>query len=104
MTSFFKLERQIEIYNVNKERDFQQILNRRKKIESYKENTEQIKQEKIMQAQEQANKREEKRRKEEYSKLQEENKENEKRRKLAEQVGSNWIFIIIFLTQIIFTH
>ncbi|KAF7639541.1 Eukaryotic translation initiation factor 3 subunit A [Meloidogyne graminicola] len=80
-----KLSRQIKIYLNHKDGDFERILARRKKIEHYKENTEQIRQEKLIQAQALANKQEEKRRTEEYKKLLEENKENEQRRKAAEQ-------------------
>lgn len=80
-----KLARQIKIYLTHKDGDFERILARRKKIEHYKENTEQMRQEKLLQAQALANKQEEKRRTEEYKKLQEENKENEQRRKMAEQ-------------------
>lgn len=69
----------------NKEGDFERILTRRKKIENYKESSEQMKQEQAKQAQLQANKQEEKRRMEEMKKLLEENKENEKRRKIEEQ-------------------
>ena len=78
--------RQVQIYLSHKDGDFERILARRKKIEHYKENTEQMRQEKLFQAQALANKQEEKRRTEEYKKLQEENKENEQRRKIAEQV------------------
>ncbi|CAK5091494.1 unnamed protein product [Meloidogyne enterolobii] len=81
-----KLARQIKIYLTHKDGDFERILARRKKIEHYKESTEQMKQEKLLQVQMLANKQEEKRRTEEYKKLMEENKENEQRRKLAEQV------------------
>nr|CAD2136032.1 unnamed protein product [Meloidogyne enterolobii] len=80
-----KLARQIKIYLTHKDGDFERILARRKKIEHYKESTEQMKQEKLLQVQMLANKQEEKRRTEEYKKLMEENKENEQRRKLAEQ-------------------
>ena len=80
------MARQIKIYLTHKDGDFERILARRKKIEHYKESTEQMKQEKLLQVQMLANKQEEKRRTEEYKKLMEENKENEQRRKLAEQV------------------
>uniref|UniRef100_A0A914LLH1 PCI domain-containing protein n=1 Tax=Meloidogyne incognita TaxID=6306 RepID=A0A914LLH1_MELIC len=80
-----KLARQIKIYLTHKDGDFERILARRKKIEHYKESTEQMKQEKLLQVQMLANKQEEKRRTEEYKKLMEENKENEQHRKLAEQ-------------------
>nr|CAD2140955.1 unnamed protein product [Meloidogyne enterolobii] len=80
-----KLARQIKIYLTHKDGDFERILARRKKIEHYKESTEQMKQEKLLQVQMLANKQEEKRRTEEYKKLMEENKQNEYRRKLAEQ-------------------
>lgn len=80
------MKRQIFIYNKHKEGDFERILARRKKIESYKENTEQKKQEKLQHAQALQSKQEEARRREELKKLHEENKENEKRRRQNEQV------------------
>src|SRR4051794_12160996 len=80
-----QLTRQIKIYNKHKDGDFDRILTRRKKIEHYKENAEQMKQEKLIQAQAFASKQEEKRRNEELKKLMEENKKNEKSRKIAEQ-------------------
>ncbi|CAK5078381.1 unnamed protein product [Meloidogyne enterolobii] len=80
-----KLARQIKIYLTHKDGDFERILARRKRIELYKENTEQMKKEKLFQSQMLANKQEEKRRTEEYNKLMEENKENEQRRRFVEQ-------------------
>ncbi|CAK5073674.1 unnamed protein product [Meloidogyne enterolobii] len=80
-----KLARQIKIYLTHKDGDFERVLARRKRIELYKENTEQMKKEKLFQSQMLANKQEEKRRTEEYNKLMEENKENEQRRRFAEQ-------------------
>lgn len=81
-----KLAGHIDVYNYHKERDYEHILMRRKKIENYKENSENLKQEKIQQAQAEASRKEEIRRAEELKRLEYENKENEKRRRLAEQV------------------
>ncbi|KAI1725281.1 PCI domain-containing protein [Ditylenchus destructor] len=80
-----KLQQHIEVYEYHKETDYERILMRRKKIESYKENSENVRQEKIQQAQAEANRKEERRRAEELKRLEQENKENEKRRRVAEQ-------------------
>lgn len=75
---------------------------RRKKIESYKENCENVKQEKIQKAQAEANRKEEQRRNDELKRLEYENKENEKRKKLAEQVKFNQFFLFIKKNKMIF--
>uniref|UniRef100_A0A183BYF1 Eukaryotic translation initiation factor 3 subunit A n=1 Tax=Globodera pallida TaxID=36090 RepID=A0A183BYF1_GLOPA len=79
------LKRQIFVYKHQKDSDFERVLARRKRIELHKENTEQVRREKLQKEQAHANKQEELRRRDELKKLQEENKENEKRRKLNEQ-------------------
>ncbi|VDK85826.1 unnamed protein product, partial [Onchocerca ochengi] len=79
------LRRHAEIYAYHKDADYERILLRRKKIESYKETSERQKMEKCQQAQAEANRKEEQRRAEEMRRLEQENIEKEKLRKLAEQ-------------------
>uniref|UniRef100_A0A915Q053 Eukaryotic translation initiation factor 3 subunit A n=1 Tax=Setaria digitata TaxID=48799 RepID=A0A915Q053_9BILA len=79
------LKRHAEIYSYHKDADYERILLRRKKIESYKETSERQKLEKCQQAQAEANRKEEQRRAEEMRRLEQENIEKEKLRKLAEQ-------------------
>ncbi|VDK46888.1 unnamed protein product [Anisakis simplex] len=79
------LKRHTEIYAYHKNADYERILLRRKKIESYKETSERLKLEKTQQAQAEANRREELKRAEEMRRLELENIEKEKMRKLAEQ-------------------
>ncbi|VDK30957.1 unnamed protein product [Gongylonema pulchrum] len=79
------LKRHAEIYAYHKDADYERILLRRKKIESYKETSERQKLEKTQQAQAEANRKEEQRRAEEMRRLEQENIEKEKLRKLAEQ-------------------
>lgn len=93
------MQKQIEIYEHWKEKDYEQILMRRKKIENYKENSEYLKQEKLQQVQLEANKKEEKRRQQEMKRLEEENKKNELRRKQAEEA-----LILIFKKEFSVLH
>ncbi|VDM97595.1 unnamed protein product [Thelazia callipaeda] len=79
------LKRHAEIYLYHKDADYERIMLRRKKIESYKETSERQKLEKCQQAQAEANRKEEQRRAEEMRRLEQENIEKEKMRKLAEQ-------------------
>lgn len=79
------LKRHAEIYLYHKDADYERILLRRKKIESYKETSERQKLEKCQQAQAEANRKEEQRRAEEMRRLEQENIEKEKLRRLAEQ-------------------
>ncbi|KAM3724649.1 Eukaryotic translation initiation factor 3 subunit [Dirofilaria immitis] len=79
------LKRHADIYLYHKDADYERILLRRKKIESYKETSERQKLEKCQQAQAEANRKEEQRRAEEMRRLEQENIEKEKLRKLAEQ-------------------
>jgi hypothetical protein len=67
---------------------------RRKKIESYKENTETLKQEKLQQEKEMQSKLEEKRKEEERKRIEKINKENEVKRREAEKV----IILLRFFT------
>uniref|UniRef100_A0A0R3S108 Eukaryotic translation initiation factor 3 subunit A n=1 Tax=Elaeophora elaphi TaxID=1147741 RepID=A0A0R3S108_9BILA len=79
------LKRHAEIYSYHKDADYERILLRRKKIESYKETSERQKLEKCQQAQAEANRKEEQRRAEEMRRLEQENIEKEKLRRIAEQ-------------------
>lgn len=79
------MKRHAEIYLYHKDADYERILLRRKKIESYKETSERQKLEKCQQAQAEANRKEEQRRAEEMRRLEQENIEKEKLRRLAEQ-------------------
>jgi len=80
-----KLKKHITTYNNHKDNDYEHILMRRKKIESYKENTENLRQEKIMYEKALQTKIEEQRKAEEIKRIELLNKENEKLRRLAEQ-------------------
>ncbi|EFO16467.2 eukaryotic translation initiation factor 3 subunit 10 [Loa loa] len=79
------LKRHAAIYSYHKDADYERVLLRRKKIESYKETSERQKLEKCQQAQAEANRKEEQRRAEEMRRLEQENIEKEKLRRLAEQ-------------------
>jgi hypothetical protein len=79
------LKNAIGVYDYHRESDYERILMRRKKIESYKETNETMKREKHEKAQLEATKKEEQRRAEEMKRLEQENKENERKRRLAEQ-------------------
>ena len=86
----------MEVYNYHKNSDYERILLRRKKIETYKETSERLRMEKSQQAQAEANRKEEQRRAEEMRRLEIENAEKEKLRKQAEQVSFSRIEICIF--------
>lgn len=80
----------IDIWLKTKDQDYERILNRRKKIEKYKEESESLRQDLVKQQQIEHQKREEQRRAEEMKRLELENRENEKKRRLAEQVRFLW--------------
>lgn len=96
-TFCFQLTALIDICLKTKDKDYENILNRRKKIESYKEQSESLRQELARKIQLEASKREEQRRAEEMRRLDLESKENEKKRRLAEQVSSYFFSIFIKL-------
>lgn len=79
----------MEVYNYHKDRDYERILLRRKKIENYKETSERMRLEKSQKAQLEAMMREEQKRAEEMRRLEMENAEKERLRKIAEQVSLN---------------
>ncbi|CAD5207713.1 unnamed protein product [Bursaphelenchus okinawaensis] len=80
-----KLNEQIKTYLYHKDEDHNRILIRCRKIEEYKEVSENHRREKIQLAQEEYQKREEQRRQVELKRLEEENQENEKKRQQAEK-------------------
>ncbi|VDM69594.1 unnamed protein product [Strongylus vulgaris] len=69
----------------NSKQETDRILERRRKIEYYKETSERVKAERSQQAAAEAAKREEAKRAEEMKRLEQENIESERRRRLAEQ-------------------
>uniref|UniRef100_A0A0N5ANF3 Eukaryotic translation initiation factor 3 subunit A n=1 Tax=Syphacia muris TaxID=451379 RepID=A0A0N5ANF3_9BILA len=79
------LKRHVGVYNYHKNKDYERMLQRRKKIENYKETSERMRMEKSQKAQMEAMKREEQKRAEEMRRLEVENAEKERLRKIAEQ-------------------
>ncbi|KAK0409920.1 hypothetical protein QR680_004835 [Steinernema hermaphroditum] len=80
-----KLKRHANVYVMHKDKDYERILSRRRKIETYKETTEAQRTEKALKLQQEAAQREERRRKEELQRLEAEAIATEKQRRLAEQ-------------------
>ncbi|GMR42102.1 hypothetical protein PMAYCL1PPCAC_12297 [Pristionchus mayeri] len=79
------VKRHASIYGHCKQSDYERILMRRRKIETYKESSERVKAEKTAKAAEEAAKREEQKRIEEKKRLEQENLNIEKRKREADK-------------------